>query len=93
MIFAAQVPPANTAMGNRGRIVFFGRSENGGDPVQPHRWLLPMYRESDFGTFDRTDTVNCELFCCPDTWWIKDVPLDVNPSKTDLQDPWSDAGP
>ena len=64
MIFAAHVPPANTAMGNRGRIVFFGRSENGGDPVQPHRWLPPMYWESDFGTFDRTNTVNYELFCC-----------------------------
>jgi hypothetical protein len=25
----------------------------------------------------------------PDTWWIKDVPFEVNQSITDLQAPWS----
>jgi hypothetical protein len=122
-----------------------------------------MYWESDVGTFDRTDSVPYELFCCgitlmmdgkiatagsnfvsgspnsrtavydpvtnhwtateeqgywmnrvryyptltrmpsgkivvsggqanevdPDTWWITDVPFEVNQSITDLQAPWS----
>ena len=34
-IFAAHVPPGNLAIGNRGNVVFFGRSNDSGGAVNP----------------------------------------------------------
>lgn len=64
MIFAAHTPPQDLTIGNRGRIVFFGRSNNAGGPVTPWRWTPPIYSETTFGTFSPTTEVGYELFCC-----------------------------
>ena len=67
-IHAIHTPPTNLAMGNRGRIVFFGRNNPNEDDVLTHGWMPPMYLESGFGTFNWAENeLDYEAFCCGQT--------------------------
>ncbi|MGI8923074.1 MAG: galactose oxidase-like domain-containing protein [Fimbriimonadales bacterium] len=65
------VPPTNPAMGNRGKIIFWGRNNFGDSGVRPHTWTPAMAWESGFGTFGRTlpepFSLTYEAFCCGQT--------------------------
>ncbi|MDQ2986940.1 MAG: galactose oxidase early set domain-containing protein [Armatimonadota bacterium] len=67
-IHMVHVPPVNPAMGNRGTILFWGRSNDPGDPVRPKTWVPPTYLESAYGTFGVTNNqLDYEAFCCGQT--------------------------
>jgi hypothetical protein len=66
-IHAVHMPPTNLAMGNRGTILFWGRSNTSPGPVTPYRWVPPLSWENSNGTFSATTELDYEAFCCGHT--------------------------